>query len=369
MARTCAVVVAHPDDESLFFGGVIARRRDVDWHVVCVTDGGGGGDPADRSRELRDACARLGVDRVDELGFPDRGRRPLAIDDLVPRLTSTITAPVVLTHGIHDVHPHHHQVLLACCLAFGSERVSMYEPRAPLDDRALREKRALLAAAYPTQFHAEELLRRYPWWLEGVARPQFAVLDSLPLDADLLPTTVRNAALSAELVTHPLRMLARADPGLLAARLPVDPGLIQVSRVSLGDVARRLVHEAAEAVMAAGKPHHMAWYSGLASILDHANRAGRLVVFEQACGTADSAWIRGAAGWHQVLRHRRETLGADGLGTIARAARDAGCTALWMAPDEPRVASLEALDPSLLTLAKPVEVGEPLGAFLWDGPR
>ena len=77
-AFTSVVVVgAHPDDETLGAGGLIASARDagIRVHVVVVTDGAADGEPGTelrRSAELREALDELGDGiRVTELGFPD----------------------------------------------------------------------------------------------------------------------------------------------------------------------------------------------------------------------------------------------------------------------------------------------------------
>lgn len=75
-------VVAHPDDESFGLGGVlhafVASGARVS--VLCLTHGeastlhGVDGDLVQvRERELADAAAVLGLDRVQLLGFPDGG--------------------------------------------------------------------------------------------------------------------------------------------------------------------------------------------------------------------------------------------------------------------------------------------------------
>src|SRR5438309_226037 len=84
---TLFLVHAHPDDESLATGGVIALAARAGHRVVLVTCTGGEEgathDPdADaarhrlgevRAEELRRACAILGVDRLELLGYRDSG--------------------------------------------------------------------------------------------------------------------------------------------------------------------------------------------------------------------------------------------------------------------------------------------------------
>lgn len=80
------VVVAHPDDEAFGTGSVLAhaRARGARTVVVCATRGDLGEPapgsglsrsdlPAVRERELRTACALLGVERVEVLGYVDSG--------------------------------------------------------------------------------------------------------------------------------------------------------------------------------------------------------------------------------------------------------------------------------------------------------
>ena len=53
------LVIAHPDDESLFF--VPMLRRFPDAHVVCLSSGNYRGRGAQRTVELRRACAQIGL--------------------------------------------------------------------------------------------------------------------------------------------------------------------------------------------------------------------------------------------------------------------------------------------------------------------
>lgn len=73
------VVVAHPDDETFGCGSLLlaAAAAGAVTAVCCATRGEAGGDGEDlgavRERELREAAAVLGVERVDLLDFADSG--------------------------------------------------------------------------------------------------------------------------------------------------------------------------------------------------------------------------------------------------------------------------------------------------------
>jgi len=76
---------AHPDDEAIFTGGVIAAAVEAGWRVVLVvaTRGDLGAHPsggadigAHRRREALAAAAVLGIERVEFLGFGDSGYSP-----------------------------------------------------------------------------------------------------------------------------------------------------------------------------------------------------------------------------------------------------------------------------------------------------
>jgi LmbE family N-acetylglucosaminyl deacetylase len=96
-------ILAHPDDESLGFGGTFAKyaAEGIETYLVTATRGERGrfgpkgerGDPAEvgrvREAELRSASAILGIREVSVLGFPDG-----AVDD-VPVSTALQT---IVTH-------------------------------------------------------------------------------------------------------------------------------------------------------------------------------------------------------------------------------------------------------------------------------
>src|SRR5579885_3078452 len=103
-------VLAHPDDESLGFGGTLARyaAEGVETYLVTATRGergrfgslGKGGDPAEvgrvREAELRAAAGVLGVREVSLLNFPDG-----ALDQVDPA-----TAIGAIVSHIRRIRPH-----------------------------------------------------------------------------------------------------------------------------------------------------------------------------------------------------------------------------------------------------------------------
>ncbi|MGB0114119.1 MAG: PIG-L family deacetylase [Ilumatobacteraceae bacterium] len=109
------VVVPHPDDEALLFGGLIAslRERGVPVHVVAVTDGEaayGVTDPALATRRIAEqdrSFETLGVSMSDvyRLHLPDGDVD--AYDDLVEAAVVALDDPVVVAPWTHDHHCDH----------------------------------------------------------------------------------------------------------------------------------------------------------------------------------------------------------------------------------------------------------------------
>jgi LmbE family N-acetylglucosaminyl deacetylase len=112
------ICVAHPDDETLFFAGLILSRRqnNLPWLVVCATSDGN----EDRHRQFNQACELLGVQNTQWWNFLDKYEQRLPIADLVAKLKSLPTPNEIFTHGIVGEygHPHHQDVSFAVHLAF-----------------------------------------------------------------------------------------------------------------------------------------------------------------------------------------------------------------------------------------------------------
>lgn len=109
-------VLAHPDDESLGFGGTLAKyaAEGIETHLVTATRGergrfgaqGKSGDPAEvgrvREAELRAAAALLGIREVSIMGFPDGAVDTVDVGTALRNITSHIRRvqpQVILTFG------------------------------------------------------------------------------------------------------------------------------------------------------------------------------------------------------------------------------------------------------------------------------
>jgi LmbE family N-acetylglucosaminyl deacetylase len=116
-------VLAHPDDESLGFGGTLARyaAEGIDAYLVTATRGergrfgalGKSGDPLEvgrvREAELREAVGVLGIREVSILNYPDGAvdevPAALAIRDIVSHIRR-IRPHVIVTFGPDGAYGH-----------------------------------------------------------------------------------------------------------------------------------------------------------------------------------------------------------------------------------------------------------------------
>jgi LmbE family N-acetylglucosaminyl deacetylase len=108
--NACAhlLVVAHPDDEALFFAGLLQTQKD--WHVVCVTDGNADGFGAERQNQFLESCKKLKVKKAEIFKFPDIYDKNIKIENLIGRLKALEKFKKVFTHSILGEYGHrHHQ--------------------------------------------------------------------------------------------------------------------------------------------------------------------------------------------------------------------------------------------------------------------
>lgn len=151
------IVVAHPDDETLFFAGIIQARRSRHWHVICVTDGNGDGRGEVRTKEFQAACLRLKVKSCEQWDFKDQFQTRLNVEDIERRLRSLPILPKeIYTHNSLGEygHPHHQDVSIAVHRAFRTKSVwsTAYNclPKVQIDlsEKQFQTKQSILLEIY-----------------------------------------------------------------------------------------------------------------------------------------------------------------------------------------------------------------------------
>ena len=153
------IVVAHPDDETIFFGGTILSLP-RHWSVLVVTDGNADGNGKRRASELKKACQKLGVKSLLHWNLPDQYNQRLNTVDLIGRLKTHFDKSdysEIYTHSpMGDYgHPHHQDVSYAVHQAF-SPRLSVWcvayngfpERRVELTQATFKKKCDILSKTY-----------------------------------------------------------------------------------------------------------------------------------------------------------------------------------------------------------------------------
>jgi LmbE family N-acetylglucosaminyl deacetylase len=127
MKKYNLLVVAHPDDETIFFGGLLQVYRRRPWRLICVTDGNADGQGKARAVNFSDACKAFNIKDFEVWDFPDRFDSRLELDKLTDRLSNE-TPSETFTHGILGEygHPHHQDVSLAVHRAFKPKKLPVW---------------------------------------------------------------------------------------------------------------------------------------------------------------------------------------------------------------------------------------------------
>lgn len=186
MKKYNLLVVAHPDDETIFFGGIVQTYRRRPWKIVCVTDGNADGEGERRKRDFFSACKQLKAKEFEMLDFQDRYEQRLDVDRLAQRLARE-TAAEVFTHGALGEygHPHHQDVCLATYRAF-KDRATLWssayncfaEKVIRIPRKAYERKCAILSQTYFSETH--RFARQLPSHNhEGFARLDFREVEAV----------------------------------------------------------------------------------------------------------------------------------------------------------------------------------------------
>jgi len=125
----CAVVVAHPDDETLWAGGTLLMHPDSCWTVVTLTRES---DP-DRAPKFQKALEQYGA--VGVMGDLDdapeqKPLRTVDVEDAILDLLPSSRYDLVMTHslwGEYTRHKRHEEVARAVMALRESERLSIGE--------------------------------------------------------------------------------------------------------------------------------------------------------------------------------------------------------------------------------------------------
>jgi LmbE family N-acetylglucosaminyl deacetylase len=111
-APVALALFAHPDDETLAAGGMLAGLADHGWdvHVVLVGDGQitARAQASDNRSDAAAACRTLGTREPVFLGFPDQRLDTVPVADLVNAATAAAPAPdLIVTNSAADLNEDH----------------------------------------------------------------------------------------------------------------------------------------------------------------------------------------------------------------------------------------------------------------------
>lgn len=113
MKQKAIIIVAHPDDEALFFSSILDHRT-LEKHVICITDGNADGRGAERDHEFKKCMEFFNVESFEKFNLPDRYDEGLDQSFLEEKLKQSFENylekdSLIFTHGpFGDYgHPHH----------------------------------------------------------------------------------------------------------------------------------------------------------------------------------------------------------------------------------------------------------------------
>jgi hypothetical protein len=113
MSNKKLLICAHPDDETIFFGGLLLANKGQ-FKVICVTDANADNRGKERQEEFKNALKLLGVKEFAWLGFPDIYEKRITFEELSQALKAETLENYseVYTHNILGEygHPHHQDV-------------------------------------------------------------------------------------------------------------------------------------------------------------------------------------------------------------------------------------------------------------------
>ena len=107
------LICAHPDDETIFFGGLLLQHPG-EFKVILVTDANADGRGKERMEEFKSALKQLGVSEFAMIGLPDIYEKRIELKVLKEALKNELGGNYkeVYTHNVLGEygHPHHQDV-------------------------------------------------------------------------------------------------------------------------------------------------------------------------------------------------------------------------------------------------------------------
>jgi len=123
--KNCLVIVAHPDDETLWAGGTILMHPQWNWHIVCLCR------KNDENRAIRFQKAMLKLHAEGVMGDMDDGpdQHPLSseeVEQTILKLLPTTLFDLIITHdpqGEYTRHLRHEETSRAVINLWGSGKI------------------------------------------------------------------------------------------------------------------------------------------------------------------------------------------------------------------------------------------------------
>jgi LmbE family N-acetylglucosaminyl deacetylase len=134
--KTMVVIMAHPDEESFFVGGTIAKYVKSGWtvHLVLATKGDAGENSLEgetstlaqlRAKEAEEAGTILGIASITYLGYQDNTlsrRKAGDIEDTVFKALEALSPDIVITHEPQGIFNNPDTIKLSYATTFAFQK-------------------------------------------------------------------------------------------------------------------------------------------------------------------------------------------------------------------------------------------------------